>query len=164
MRAAPPPRTRPQWRVSFGALTCDTKHPGLKFQQYRVDAFERLLLSFCFVIPYDGFFFTVYKYGKKKCVPEYVVIPPVFHRCVCELVSSLQCSTACLQNCLPPHCSITVHGKLRLLGTLPPLYLKMSSLHGVVSTEDQTYRRCPVSAWIWVRCLEGVRKCDGYAV
>ena len=35
----------------------------------------------------------------------------------------------------------------------------------VVSTEDRTYHRCcPVSAWIRVRCLEGVRKCDGYAV
>jgi len=35
----------------------------------------------------------------------------------------------------------------------------------VVSTEDRTCLRCcPVRAWIWVRCLEGVKKCDGYAV
>jgi len=42
---------------------------------------------------------------------------------------------------------------------------RMKVVRFVVSTEDRTYRRCcPVSAWIWVRCLEGARKRDGYAV
>ena len=45
------------------------------------------------------------------------------------------------------------------------LRTERTGIWGVVSTEGRTYRRCcSVSAWICVRCLEGVRKCDGYAV